>query len=75
VVFNVAMDDATLIDRHGGPSKLAEKLAFDKSNGIQRVFNWKSRGIPAAVKLARQDLFGPDAVRALEQPQPEAKAA
>ena len=61
-----AMDDATLIDRLGGPAKLASTLGFDKG-GTQRVFNWKARGrIPSDVKLERQDIFGVDAVRALE---------
>jgi len=60
------MDDTTLIDAHGGPSKLAAELGYDKG-GTQRVFNWKARGrIPSDVKLARQDLFGPEAVRAAE---------
>jgi hypothetical protein len=64
------MDDATLIDRLGGPAKLASTLGFDKG-GTQRVFNWKARGrIPSDVKLERQDLFGADAVRALEQAPP-----
>lgn len=60
------MNDATLIDLHGGPSRLAEKLGYPKAGGTQRVFNWMERGIPPRVKLERQDLFGPEAVRALE---------
>jgi len=60
------MDDATLITRLGGPAKLAAELGYVK-NGTQRVFNWFARKrIPAEVKLERQDLFGPDNVRALE---------
>jgi hypothetical protein len=69
------MDDATLIDRLGGPSKLATTLGYDKG-GAQRVFNWKARGrIPSDVKLERQDLFGVDAVRALEATGPQQKQA
>ena len=45
------MTDAQLIDSHGGPAKLAEKLGWSESKAIQRIHNWKSRGIPAAVKL------------------------
>lgn len=61
------MDDATLIDRLGGPAKLAGTLGYGPG-GTQRVFNWKARRrIPSDVKLERQDLFGPDAVRALDQ--------
>lgn len=50
--------DAELIKSLGGPSKLAETLGFDKaSGGAQRVQNWMKRGIPAAVKVLRPDLF------------------
>lgn len=64
------MNDATLIDRLGGPAKLASTLGYGPG-GTQRVFNWKKRGrIPSDVKLERQDLFALDVVRALEQSQP-----
>ena len=36
---------------------MAELLGFDKTNGTQRVHNWKARGVPARIKLARPDLF------------------
>lgn len=50
--------DAALIDALGGPSKLAELLGYDKSRGgVQRIQNWKKRGIPPSVKLAYPDLF------------------
>lgn len=50
--------DAELIKSLGGPSKLAETLGFDKAaGGAQRVQNWMTRGIPAAVKVQRPDLF------------------
>ncbi len=50
--------DAELIKTLGGPSKLAETLGFDKAaGGAQRVQNWMTRGIPAAVKVQRPDLF------------------
>lgn len=49
-----------LIDELGGPSVLAEKLGYDKKKGgVQRVANWRSRGIPAAVILGNQHLFTP----------------
>jgi hypothetical protein len=52
------MDDKKLIESHGGPAKLAEKLGYDKAKGgVQRVQNWVDRGIPAKVKLTRPDLF------------------
>lgn len=52
------MNDAELIDHLGGPAKVAELLCYDKSKGgVQRVANWKGRGIPPKVKLQRPDLF------------------
>ena len=51
-VFNVAMHlDAQLIGRLGGATKLAVRLGFPlRGGGVQRVQNWKERGIPAAVE-------------------------
>ncbi|MBY0474198.1 MAG: helix-turn-helix domain-containing protein [Nitrosomonas sp.] len=47
-----------LIDDLGGPTVLAEKLGYDKKNGgVQRVSNWRYRGIPAAVILKNQHIF------------------
>ena len=68
MVFNTAMTkhlatdaDRQTIDRLGGPTKLAELLGYDKSKGgVQRIQNWKDRGIPSAVKLQRPDLFLPE---------------
>lgn len=51
------MTDAELIDYHGGPTRLAAKLGWLEGRAIQRIHNWRSRGIPAAVKLERPDLF------------------
>lgn len=56
MVCNGAMTDSELIDELGGPTKLARVLGYG-SGGPQRVSNWKSRGIPAEVKLERPDLF------------------
>ncbi|GLC92344.1 hypothetical protein Tamer19_17520 [Cupriavidus sp. TA19] len=53
---SIAMD-RELIDRLGGPAKVAELLGFDKKGGAQRVHNWKERGIPPAIKLAYPDVF------------------
>jgi hypothetical protein len=48
-------EDAALIDRLGGPSKLAKRLRYDpKKGGVQRVQNWKIRGIPASVERDNQ---------------------
>ena len=60
MVFNNAMkSDAELIDALGGPAKVAQLLGLGKAGGVQRVHNWKERGIPARIKLARPDLFVP----------------
>lgn len=50
---------AVLIDRLGGPAKVARLLGFDsRGGGIQRVQNWKRRGIPELLLLKRADVFG-----------------
>lgn len=49
--------DWALVLSLGGPAKVAEILQYAKDGGVQRVQNWKERGIPADVKLARPDLF------------------
>lgn len=59
MVFNESMhQDYERIKVLGGAAKVAELLGFDKARGgVQRVHNWRERGIPAAVKVARPDLF------------------
>lgn len=57
MVFNLRMSDSELIELLGGPTRLAERLGYIKAGGVQRVQNWKVRGIPARVKLDRPDLF------------------
>ena len=49
--------DTQLINNLGGPTKVAELLGYAKPFGVQRVYNWTVRGIPAKVKLERPDLF------------------
>ena len=51
------MTDEQLIDALGGATRVCEMLGYSKLGGVQRVHNWKLRGIPAAVKLERPDLF------------------
>lgn len=51
--------DSELIEKLGGPAEVASRLGFDKSGGVQRVQNWKYRGIPEVIRLRRQDVFGP----------------
>ncbi len=53
MVFNVGMTDSELIEKLGGASKLAKRLGY----GVQRVNNWKKRGIPAQAKVDFQSLL------------------
>lgn len=45
------MTDTELIDLHGGPTRLAKKLGWSGSGAVQRIHNWRTRGIPSKVKL------------------------
>lgn len=45
--------DKDLIDDLGGSTKLAARLGYS----VQRVENWKKRGIPAQVRLDHPDVF------------------
>jgi hypothetical protein len=66
------MNDATLIAELGGPAKVAELLGYDKSaGGIQRVHNWRTRGIPPGVKLKHPEVF----LKQLLHPSPGAPPA
>ena len=64
MVFNRGMNtntqDAELISRLGGPSKVAEMLGIDKKGGAQRVQNWLTRGIPDHMKVKYPNLFMPE---------------
>ena len=51
--------DSKLIELLGGPTAVAAMLGYDKPGSVQRVQNWKCRGIPEVVRLRRQDIFGP----------------
>lgn len=64
--------DAARIRELGGPSKVATLLEMRKPGSAQRVQNWLKRGIPAAVKLQRPDLFAPELVAAHAAPTQEA---
>ena len=71
--MNAIEQDRVLIDSLGGPAKVATLLGLKRLGGVQRVHNWRARGIPAAVKLARPDLFLAQGLIAL--PAPEANDA
>lgn len=49
--------DNALILALGGPAKVAKKLNLPRLGGVQRVQNWTTRGIPAAVRLEHMSLF------------------
>ncbi|WP_227874080.1 hypothetical protein [Cupriavidus metallidurans] len=66
IMFNQAMNakptavhaDWQLIESLGGPAQVAKLLGYDlKKGGIQRVHNWRVRGVPPSVKLAHPSLF------------------
>ena len=53
-----ANESAELIDRAGGPSALGRLLGIDQGEGwIQRISNWKRRGIPSDVILEHYATF------------------
>ncbi|MBO1012279.1 hypothetical protein IPU70_01865 [Achromobacter sp. SD115] len=53
--------DAARIDAFGGPTKVAERLGIaDQPGAVQRVSNWKRRGIPPSVLLAHEWLREPE---------------
>ena len=75
MVCNPGMRDSELIDKLGGVTALAVRLGFEKQGGVQRVQNWKLRGIPARVKLQWPDIFlRPDVVTA-DHPAPSEPSA
>lgn len=62
------MDDRELIERVGA-AKLAAALGFDKKQGgVQRVWNWRMRGIPAAVRLQHGETLSALQASAAETP-------
>ena len=60
--------DNELIENLGGSTKLATRLGYS----VQRVQNWKERGIPAQVRLDHPDVF-PLPTRHPEAAQPESQ--
>lgn len=51
------MTDAQLIEVLGGPAAVAKLLRLSSIHGVQRVHNWKKRGIPAKVRLDHSKVF------------------
>ena len=50
-------EDAALIDALGGPAQLARSLGYTSPGAVQRVQNWKYRGIPEVIRLRDPDAF------------------
>jgi hypothetical protein len=46
-----------IIDSLGGSAEVARHLGFCPQVGVQRVNNWKRRGIPSRVLLDHRDYF------------------
>lgn len=57
--MNTPHPDKAVIDALGGPAEVARRLNLDPKNGVQRVHNWTTRGIPPAVRLENLNIFGP----------------
>ena len=51
--MNQIESDKKIIESHGGATALANLLSYQ----VQRVQNWKTRGIPASEKLKHPNLF------------------
>ena len=51
------MTATEIIDWHGGPARLAEKMKLTEKRAIQRIHNWRARGVPSAVQLKFPELF------------------
>ncbi|SCU73536.1 conserved hypothetical protein [Cupriavidus necator] len=59
--------DWQIIEELGGATEVAKLLGYDKKRGgIQRVHNWRVRGVPSAVKVAHPGLFMKDVVSSLD---------
>lgn len=69
--------DRALIERLGGATRLARMLGFRMPEGVGRVGNWKTRGIPPAIKLQFPDWLLPEMRRAPSprKPSPTEKEA
>lgn len=71
------MTDAELIENLGGATALAKRLGFKTPDGARRVHNWKTRGIPAEVRLNNPRLFklAKPSKQTAQQPAAEAQGA
>lgn len=52
-----AENSKQLIESLGGTTTVAKALGYDIKGGVQRVNNWKRRGIPPKVILDHPNVF------------------
>jgi hypothetical protein len=55
--YSMAMTDKEIIEFYGGGTKLARKLGLLTHHDRIKVNLWKSRGIPAKIKLQYPEIF------------------
>lgn len=67
------MTDAEIIEQLGGSTALAKKLGLKTPDGARRVHNWKTRGIPAEVRLNFPRVF--KLAKAIKRGDPAPKTA
>lgn len=63
---------AQLIDRLGGSKAVARALELTSPGSLQRVSNWKRRGIPELLMLKRPDVFAECAAESEQATQKDA---
>lgn len=66
-----AMTDSELIQALGGPTRVAELLGLSDRGAIQRVSNWKRRGIPPRMRLDHPRVFALEG-DGIDAPEPRA---
>lgn len=49
--------DWAVIEKLGGPRQVADLLRYTGAGRVQRVQNWKFRGIPELERLRRPEVF------------------
>jgi len=51
------MTDSDIIEYYGGSKALCKKLGWAGISQEIKVYQWKKRGIPAAIKLKYPEIF------------------
>ncbi len=55
--MNKPLKHSEIIDALGGPAQISRDLGFNPDSGVQRVHNWRIRGIPPKVLLDHKEYF------------------